>query len=66
MSEITKVVFLSYASPAFARALRRGTQDADAARCGAESLRSAGVEVSFDQGELLAGDASLDRCRPQA
>jgi hypothetical protein len=27
-----KAVFLSYASPAFARALRRGKQDADAAR----------------------------------
>ena len=39
-------VFLSYAS-----------EDADAARRICEALRSAGVEVWFDQSELVGGDA---------
>ncbi|HZL44945.1 MAG TPA: TIR domain-containing protein, partial [Opitutaceae bacterium] len=41
-----KAVFLSYAS-----------QDADAARCICDALRTAGVEVWFDQSELRGGDA---------
>ncbi len=41
-----KAVFLSYAS-----------QDADAVRRVAETLRAAGVEVWFDQQELRGGDA---------
>ena len=41
-----KAVFLFYAS-----------QDAEAARRICESLRSAGVEVWFDQNELVGGDA---------
>jgi TolB-like protein len=46
MSEPSKAVFLSYAS-----------QDAQAARHIAEALRTAGVEVWFDQSELRGGDA---------
>jgi hypothetical protein len=46
MSDASKAVFLSYAS-----------QDAEAARHIAESLRVAGVEVWFDQSELRGGDA---------
>lgn len=46
MSEPSKAVFLSYAS-----------QDADAARKICEALRAAGVEVWFDQNELVGGDA---------
>ena len=46
MSEPTKAVFLSYAS-----------QDAEAARRICEALRAAGVEVWFDQSELVGGDA---------
>ena len=46
MSEPTKAVFLSYAS-----------QDAEAAKRIADALRSAGVEVWFDQSELRGGDA---------
>ena len=46
MNELSKAVFLSYAS-----------QDADAARCICESLRAAGIEVWFDQSELRGGDA---------
>ena len=42
----TATVFLSYAS-----------QDADAARRISEVLRSAGLEVWFDQSELRGGDA---------
>jgi hypothetical protein len=41
----SKAVFLSYAS-----------QDADAARRIAETLRAADVEVWFDQSELVGGD----------
>jgi TolB-like protein/Tfp pilus assembly protein PilF len=46
MSDTGKAVFLSYAS-----------QDADAARRICEALRAAGVEVWFDQSELVGGDA---------
>ncbi|MBI2813211.1 MAG: tetratricopeptide repeat protein [Opitutae bacterium] len=46
MSESSKAVFLSYAS-----------QDAEAAKRIADALRSAGVEVWFDQSELRGGDA---------
>ena len=42
----TATVFLSYAS-----------QDADVARRICEALRSAGLEVWFDQSELRGGDA---------
>ena len=41
-----KAVFLSYAS-----------QDAEAVRRIAEALRTAGIEVWFDQSELVGGDA---------
>ena len=41
-----KAVFLSYAS-----------QDADAAKKICETLRATGVEVWFDQNELVVGDA---------
>ena len=54
MSETTKAVFLSYAS-----------QDAEAARRIAESLRAAGVEVWFDQNELVGGDAWDAKIRGQ-
>ena len=40
-----KAVFLSYAS-----------QDAEAARRICEAVRAAGVEVWFDQSELVGGD----------
>ena len=46
MSDVGKAVFLSYAS-----------QDAEAAKRIADALRSAGVEVWFDQNELRGGDA---------
>lgn len=46
MSDLSKGVFLSYAS-----------QDADAARRICDSLRAAGIEVWFDQNELRGGDA---------
>ena len=51
MSEFRKAVFLSYAS-----------QDADAARKISDALRGAGVEVWFDQSELVGGDAWDSRC----
>ena len=55
MSEsASKAVFLSYAS-----------QDAEAARCICESLRSVGVEVWFDQNELVGGDAWDAKIRGQ-
>ncbi len=54
MSEATKAVFLSYAS-----------QDAEAARRIAEALRAAGVEVWFDQNELVGGDAWDAKIRKQ-
>jgi TolB-like protein/lipoprotein NlpI len=46
MTESSRAVFLSYAS-----------QDAEAARHICEALRSAGIEVWFDQTELRGGDA---------
>jgi len=46
MVEITKSIFLSYAS-----------QDAEPARRLCEALRAAGLEVWFDQQELRGGDA---------
>jgi hypothetical protein len=45
MNDSSKAVFLSYAS-----------QDAEATRRIAEALRTAGVEVWFDQAELRGGD----------
>ena len=54
MSETGKAVFLSYAS-----------QDAEAARRIAEALRAAGVEVWFDQSELVGGDAWDAKIRKQ-
>ncbi|MDO8544578.1 MAG: ATP-binding protein [Opitutaceae bacterium] len=49
-----KAVFLSYAS-----------QDAEAARRICEALRSAGIEVWFDQSELPGGDAWDQKIRKQ-
>ena len=49
-----KAVFLSYAS-----------QDAEAAKRIAEALRAAGVEVWFDQNELVGGDAWGAKIRGQ-
>lgn len=49
-----KAVFLSYAS-----------QDAEAARKICEALRAAGVEVWFDQNELIGGDAWDGKIRKQ-
>ncbi len=49
-----KAVFLSYAS-----------QDADAARHICDTLRAAGVEVWFDQNELIGGDAWDAKIRKQ-
>ena len=46
MTESKRAIFLSYAS-----------QDAEAARHIVESLRSAGIEVWFDQSELRGGEA---------
>jgi len=54
MSDSGKAVFLSYAS-----------QDAEPARRIAEALRSAGVEVWFDQSELRGGDAWDQKIRRQ-
>lgn len=55
MSESTgKAVFLSYAS-----------QDAEAAKRICEALRAAGVEVWFDQRELVGGDAWDQKIRGQ-
>jgi hypothetical protein len=54
MSESGKAVFLSYAS-----------QDAEAAKRIAEALRTAGVEVWFDQNELRGGDAWDQKIRRQ-
>ena len=54
MSEPNKAVFLSYAS-----------QDAEAARRICEALRSAGVEVWFDQSELRGGDVWDHKIRQQ-
>ena len=54
MSEPGKAVFLSYAS-----------QDAEAARRVADVRRAAGVEVWFDQNELVGGDAWDTKIRGQ-
>jgi TolB-like protein len=54
MSEPSKAVFLSYAS-----------QDAEAARQIADTLRAAGIEVWFDQSELRGGDAWDQKIRRQ-
>jgi TolB-like protein/Flp pilus assembly protein TadD len=54
MSIAGKAVFLSYAS-----------QDAEAAKKICEALRSAGVEVWFDQSELRGGDAWDQKIRRQ-
>jgi TolB-like protein/Flp pilus assembly protein TadD len=54
MSDPGKAVFLSYAS-----------QDADAAKRICEALRAAGVEVWFDQSELVGGDAWDQKIRKQ-
>jgi len=54
MSDPGKAVFLSYAS-----------QDAEAARLICEALRAAGVEVWFDQSELVGGDAWDQKIRRQ-
>jgi TolB-like protein/Tfp pilus assembly protein PilF len=54
MSEMNKAVFLSYAS-----------QDTEAARRICEALRAVGVEVWFDQSELIGGDAWDSKIRGQ-
>ena len=54
MSELSRAVFLSYAS-----------QDADAARRICEALRGAGIEVWLDQSELRGGDVWDQRIRQQ-
>jgi TolB-like protein/tetratricopeptide (TPR) repeat protein len=53
-AEPSRAVFLSYAS-----------QDAEAARRIAETLRSAGVEVWFDQSELVGGELWDTKIRRQ-
>jgi TolB-like protein len=53
-SPIASAVFLSYAS-----------QDAEAARALVAALRAAGVEVWFDQNELVGGDAWDAKIRQQ-
>jgi tetratricopeptide (TPR) repeat protein len=53
-SPAPKAVFLSYAS-----------QDAEAARRIAETLRTAGIEVWFDQSELRGGDAWDQKIKAQ-
>ena len=54
MTELSHAVFLSYAS-----------QDADAARRICEALRTAGVEVWFDQSALRGGDVWDQTIRKQ-
>ena len=54
MSDPGRAVFLSYAS-----------QDAEPARRICEALRAAGVEVWFDQSELVGGDAWDQKIRKQ-
>jgi TolB-like protein len=54
MSDSSKAVFLSYAS-----------QDAEAAKRICEALRRDGVEVWFDQNELVGGDAWDQKIRGQ-
>lgn len=54
MSDFGRAVFLSYAS-----------QDAEAARRICDALRTAGIEVWFDQSELRGGDVWDRRIRQQ-
>ncbi len=54
MNPATNAVFLSYAS-----------QDAEAARALVAALRAAGIEVWFDQAELVGGDAWDAKIRSQ-
>ena len=54
MTELSRAVFLSYAS-----------QDAEAARRICEALRANGIEVWFDQRELRGGDAWDQKIRRQ-
>ena len=54
MSDSSKAVFLSYAS-----------QDAEAAKRICDALRNGGVEVWFDQSELVGGDAWDRKIRQQ-
>jgi TolB-like protein len=54
VSDSSKAIFLSYAS-----------QDAEAARRIADALRAVGVEVWFDQNELVGGDAWDRKIREQ-
>src|SRR5476649_54743 len=54
MSDASRAVFLSYAS-----------QDAEAAKRICDALRQAGVEVWFDQNELVGGDAWDAKIRKQ-
>jgi len=54
MSEPGKAVFLSY-----------GSQDAEAAKRICDALRAAGVEVWFDQSELVGGDQWDQKIRGQ-
>ena len=54
MTEPARAVFLSYAS-----------QDAEAARRIADTLRAAGIEVWFDQSELRGGDVWDQKIRHQ-
>jgi TolB-like protein/Tfp pilus assembly protein PilF len=54
MTEPARAVFLSYAS-----------QDAEAARRIADTLRAAGIEVWFDQSELRGGDVWDHKIRQQ-
>src|SRR3954462_11068706 len=54
MSDSGRAVFLSYAS-----------QDTEAAKRICEALRAAGVEVWFDQSELVGGDAWDAKIRGQ-
>jgi tetratricopeptide (TPR) repeat protein len=53
-AESSRAVFLSYAS-----------QDAEAAQRVCEALRAAGIEVWFDQSELVGGDAWDQKIRRQ-
>src|SRR4249920_3165270 len=54
MSDSSKAVFLSYAS-----------QDTESAKRICDALRAAGVEVWFDQSELVGGDAWDQKIRKQ-
>jgi len=54
MSDASKAVFLSYAS-----------QDTEAAKKICDALRAAGVEVWFDQSELVGGDAWDQKIKKQ-